>query len=100
MRVREDERDLARQGNRVAEVLARAKDELIGTVSHELRTPLTSIAGSLGLLAANAAGPLPDTAMRLIGIAHANSMRLIRLINDILDIESMASGRTVFEFAR
>jgi signal transduction histidine kinase len=100
MRVREDERDLARQGNRVAEVFARAKDELVGTVSHELRTPLTSIAGSLGLLAANAAGPLPDTAMRLIAIAHANSMRLVRLINDILDIESMASGRTVFEFAR
>ncbi len=100
MRQREDERDRARHDNRVAEVFARAKDELIGTVSHELRTPLTSIAGSLGLLAANAAGPLPDTAMRLIGIAHANIQRLLRLVNDILDSERLASGEVVFQVER
>ena len=69
------------------------KEEFVSTVSHELRTPLTSIAGSLGLLAGGAAGPLPEKAGRLVGLAHANSQRLVRLINDILDIEKIESGK-------
>jgi PAS domain S-box-containing protein len=71
------------------------KDAFVSTVSHELRTPLTSIAGSLGLLAGGAAGALPDRAARLIAIAHANSQRLVRLINDILDVEKLESGQLV-----
>ena len=74
----------------------RLKDEFVATVSHELRTPMTSIAGSLGLLAGGAAGPLPDPAKRLLTIAHSNSQRLVRLINDILDIEKIESGKVVF----
>lgn len=73
------------------------KDEFVSTVSHELRTPLTSIAGSLGLLAGGAAGPLPEKAARLIQIAQANSQRLVRLINDILDIEKIESGKLRLE---
>lgn len=73
------------------------KDEFVSTVSHELRTPLTSIAGSLGLLAGGAAGPLPEKSARLIQIAHANSQRLVRLINDILDIEKIESGNLRLE---
>jgi PAS domain S-box-containing protein len=73
------------------------KDEFVATVSHELRTPLTSIAGSLGLLTASAAGKLPDNVARLLTIAHNNSQRLVRLINDILDIERMESGKVVFD---
>ncbi|MDW8313927.1 MAG: ATP-binding protein [Rhodovarius sp.] len=69
----------------------RRKDEFIAMVSHELRTPLTSIAGSLGLLAGGAAGPLEPRARRMVEIAAANSERLVRLINDILDIEKLAS---------
>lgn len=69
------------------------KDEFVSTVSHELRTPLTSIAGSLGLLAGGAAGVLPERAGRLIQIAQANSQRLVRLINDILDIQKLESGK-------
>jgi PAS domain S-box-containing protein len=69
------------------------KDEFVSTVSHELRTPLTSIAGSLGLLSAGAAGQLPPKAARLIEIAHENCHRLVRLINDILDIEKIESGK-------
>jgi len=80
--------------------LDRLKDEFISTVSHELRTPLTSLSGSLGLLMANAAGNLPDAAVRLLAIAHRNSQRLVRLVNDILDIEKMESGRIVFKFGR
>jgi PAS domain S-box-containing protein len=69
------------------------KAEFVSTVSHELRTPLTSIAGSLGLLAGGAAGALPERAGRLIGIAQANSQRLVRLINDILDVEKLEAGK-------
>jgi PAS domain S-box-containing protein len=78
----------------------RQKDEFVATVSHELRTPLTSIAGALGLLAGNVAGTLPEPAARLIAIACSNSQRLVRLIDDILDIGKMESGRIVFDLKR
>jgi PAS domain S-box-containing protein len=78
----------------------RLKDEFVSTVSHELRTPLTSIAGSLGLLTGGAAGALPEPAARLIRIAQNNSQRLVRLINDILDIEKIESGQVAFAFRR
>jgi PAS domain S-box-containing protein len=77
--------------------VTRLKEEFVSTVSHELRTPLTSIAGSLGLVAGGAAGELPEKAKRLVTIALNNSQRLVRLINDILDIEKMESGKTRFE---
>ena len=69
----------------------RLKNEFISTVSHELRTPLTSIYGSLSLLASGQAGELPADVMTLIGIAHQSSERLIRLINDVLDVEKISS---------
>jgi len=74
----------------------RMKNEFVSTVSHELRTPLTSIRGALGLVAGGMAGALPPAAVKLIEIAHSNSERLVRLINDILDIEKMESGRMQF----
>jgi signal transduction histidine kinase len=80
--------------------LERLKDEFVSTVSHELRTPLTSIAGSLGLLMGNAAGSLPKPMARLLAIAHTNSQRLVRLVDDILDIEKIQAGRMVFNFSR
>ncbi|HEV2080477.1 MAG TPA: ATP-binding protein [Allosphingosinicella sp.] len=73
------------------------KNQFVATVSHELRTPLTSISGSLGLLAGGAAGDLPPNALKLVKIAHSNSERLVRLINDILDIEKLESGKMAFE---
>jgi signal transduction histidine kinase len=76
------------------------KDEFVSTVSHELRTPLTSISASLGLLMGNAAGNLPRPMARLLSIAYANCQRLVRLVNDILDIEKMEAGRVVFNFSR
>ena len=78
----------------------RLKDEFVSNVNHELRTPLTSIAGSLGLMAGGAAGKLPQTATRLVNIAQANCQRLLRLINDVLDLEKMESGRLDFHFQR
>jgi signal transduction histidine kinase len=73
--------------------LERMKDEFLSIVSHELRTPLTSIRGSLGLLAGGVLGELPERGQRMIEIASTNTDRLVRLINDILDIEKMQSGR-------
>jgi PAS domain S-box-containing protein len=72
------------------------KDDFVSVVSHELRTPLTSIRGSLGLLAGGVAGPLPERAGVLLDIAAKNSERLVRLINDILDIEKIESGEMGF----
>jgi signal transduction histidine kinase len=79
-------------------IIERLKDEFVATVSHELRTPLTSISVSLGLLMANATGNLPVAAARLLAIAHTNTQRLVRLVNDILDMESMESGEVAFNF--
>jgi PAS domain S-box-containing protein len=71
-------------------------DEFVATVSHELRTPLTSIAGALSLLINDAGGTLPVRAKRLLTIAHANSQRLVRLVNNILDMEKIAAGKVIF----
>lgn len=76
--------------------IERMKNEFISTVSHELRTPLTSIRGSLSLVVGGVAGQLPTQAESLISIAFKNSERLVRLINDILDIEQIESGKMVF----
>lgn len=75
----------------------RMKNEFISVVSHELRTPLTSIRGSLGLLASGQLGDLSAKGQRLLEIAVQNSDRLIRLINDILDIERIESGKVTLE---
>lgn len=76
------------------------KTEFISTVSHELRTPLTAIRGALGMLVGGVAGVIDDGARPLLDIAHKNSERLVRLINDILDIEKLEAGRLSFHFAR
>jgi len=76
----------------------RLKDEFVSTVSHELRTPLTSIRGALGLLSTGLLGTLPEKATDLLRIAVSNTDRLVRLINDVLDLERMESGRAVLQF--
>jgi PAS domain S-box-containing protein len=78
--------------------LDRLKDEFISTVSHELRTPLTSIRGALGLLSSGILGNVNDKAANLLRIALTNSDRLVRLINDILDLERFQSGREPLTF--
>ena len=80
------------------QALDRMKDEFISTVSHELRTPLTSIRGSLGLLSTGLLGEVNEKAANLLRIAVNNSDRLVRLINDILDLERMESGRAPLSF--
>lgn len=73
--------------------LERIKAELISTVSHELRTPVTSIRGALGLLEAGVLGELPAKAMDFVKVAHRNSQRLLVLVNDILDMDKLLSGK-------
>lgn len=76
--------------------LERVQSEFISMVSHELRTPLTSIRGSLGLVVGGVAGEIAPQVKAMIEIAYKNSERLVRLINDILDIEKIESGKMVF----
>jgi PAS domain S-box-containing protein len=78
--------------------LDQLKDEFISTVSHELRTPLTSIRGALGLLNSGMLGETNEKATHLLRIALTNSDRLVRLINDILDLERIQSGREPLNF--
>ena len=74
----------------------RMKKEFVSTVSHELRTPLTSIKGSLGLVSGGALGEIPAEVHSMIDVAINNSDRLMLLINDLLDIEKIESGKMDF----
>jgi signal transduction histidine kinase len=71
----------------------RRKDEFISVVSHELRTPLTSIRGALGLMEGGVVGVAPPAMHELIVVARNNADRLVRLINDMLDLDKMEAGR-------
>ena len=71
----------------------RLKKEFTSTLSHELRTPLTSIIGSLQLINAGVLGDVPKDVMELTEVAERNGQRLLDLINDILDIEKIESGK-------
>jgi PAS domain S-box-containing protein len=77
----------------------RVKDEFVSIVGHELRTPLTSIRGSLGLLEGGVLGDLPDEAAGMLATAVSNTDRLVRLINDVLDIERIDAGGAGLELA-
>ncbi len=75
------------------------KQGFLSTVSHELRTPLTSISGSLGLLSSGVMGQLPPEVHDVIAVAERNAVRLRVLIDDILDLERLETGRIELQFA-
>lgn len=75
----------------------RLKSEFISTVSHELRTPLTSIRGALGVILGAMANEVSAKVKELLTVAHNNSERLILLINDILDMDKIASGNMRYD---
>ncbi len=75
------------------EHLDRAKSEFLNIASHELRTPMTSIKGSLGLLTSGALGDLDPEVQNMIGIAESETDRLIRLINEILDLAKIEARK-------
>jgi PAS domain S-box-containing protein len=70
------------------------KNEFISVVSHELRTPLTAIHGALGMLASGVFDKRPQRGQEMLTIAWNNCDRLVRLVNDILDLERLESGKT------
>ena len=74
-----------------------ARDEFLATVSHELRTPLTAIHGSLGLVANGVTGKISARTAELVEIAVKNSQRLILLVNDLLDMRKLESGKMQFD---
>ncbi len=72
------------------------KDDFVSVVSHELRTPLTSIQGALGLILGGAGGEIDPQTRELIEVAHANARRLVRLTNDLLDLQKVEAGRMTY----
>ncbi|MBS1992341.1 MAG: PAS domain S-box protein [Cyanobacteria bacterium SZAS LIN-2] len=75
------------------------KEEFVAMVSHELRTPLTSVQGFLSLLSAGAYAQLSQSGSESLVMAEQNVDRVIRLVNDILDVEKLNSGMLSFELA-
>ncbi|MCC6979657.1 MAG: HAMP domain-containing histidine kinase [Candidatus Melainabacteria bacterium] len=80
-------------------VAERQKQQLLQTVSHDLRSPLSSVRGTLTLLSAGAMGEMPEKALEKIRLAESDTERLIRLINDLLDLEKYSEGKGKLEFS-
>lgn len=78
----------------------RMKNEFVSMVSHELRTPLTSIRGALGLVTSGSADAITDKTRKLLQLASRNAERLAVLINDLLDIEKIESGKLRVDMTR
>ncbi|MEM9273034.1 MAG: ATP-binding protein [Cyanobacteria bacterium P01_F01_bin.143] len=73
--------------------IERMKDEFISVVSHELRTPLTSIHSSLKILATGKLGSLSNKGQRMLQIADEQTERLVHLVNNVLDLQRIQSGK-------
>ncbi|MEO0836196.1 MAG: PAS domain S-box protein [Cyanobacteria bacterium J06642_3] len=73
--------------------IERMKDEFISVVSHELRTPLTSIHSSLKILATGKLGSLSQQGERMLTIADQQTERLVHLVNNVLDLQRIQSGK-------
>lgn len=74
-------------------IIEQMKNEFISIVSHELRTPLASIRGSMGLLASGILKDKQDTTQQMLNIAVHDTERLVRLVNDILDLERLEARK-------
>jgi signal transduction histidine kinase len=77
--------------------IERMKDEFISVVSHELRTPLTSIHSALKILATGRLGDLSKDGRQMLGIADENTDRLVRLVNNVLDLQRIESGAVTMD---
>lgn len=78
--------------------LDKMKDEFVSTVSHELRTPLTSLRAALGLIQSGTLSSRPEKTKQMLDIAIGNTDRLVRLVNDILDLERIRSGKAELHY--
>ena len=73
------------------------KSEFVSNVSHELRTPLTSIKGAVELILGGSEGTVPDSQKEFLNIVKNNTLRLIKLISDLLDLSKIESGKITME---
>ena len=69
------------------------KSEFISVASHELRTPMTAIKGSVDLILGGCVGEVSPEALELLEVAHSACDRMIRLINNILDLSKIEAGQ-------
>ena len=77
--------------------IERMKDEFIAVVSHELRTPLTSMHSALKILSTGRLGKLSKDGQQILKIADDNTERLVRLVNNVLDLQRIESGDVKME---
>jgi signal transduction histidine kinase len=91
-RVHERTHELSEANRRLLE-LDRLKSEFLATMSHELRTPLNSILGFTTVLQGGLAGPLNEEQQRQLAFVHGSGQHLLALINDLLDVSRIESGR-------
>ena len=77
-----------------------AKSVFLSNISHEIRTPLTAINGSISLLLANAVGEIPERLAPLLEMADRNCERVISLVDEVLDLEKIKSGKMYFNFKK
>lgn len=80
--------------------IEKAKMETVAQVSHELRSPLTAIKGALGLVLSGKLGELPPELRKLVDIASRNGEHLLSMVDDILDLERMNSGKMTLQLQR
>jgi signal transduction histidine kinase len=91
-KVEERTRELALLNERLKE-LDRMKSDFVSNVSHELRTPLTAIKGAVDLVLREVAGPLTEKQIHYLTRVRSNTQHLTGLINDLLDLSKIESGR-------
>jgi signal transduction histidine kinase len=84
---------LAHAARRVADEANRAKSTFLARMSHELRTPLNAVIGFSRLLLKNRDGRLAEPTLQFVSRIEANGHHLLRLIDDILDLTKIESGR-------
>jgi signal transduction histidine kinase len=97
---REDAERELEEANRKLQDVSQLKTDFISTVSHELRTPLASIHNSLDLIQSGRTGELTPDQEKFVRIASRNTRRLRDLIDDLLDLSRIESGRLEFKFRR
>jgi signal transduction histidine kinase len=81
------------QANEHLKELDKLKDEFVSLASHELRTPMTAIKGYVWMVQNQKAGPISETANKYLDIVFSSTERLIHLVNDMLDVSRIESGR-------
>ncbi|MFA5248924.1 MAG: HAMP domain-containing sensor histidine kinase [Candidatus Paceibacterota bacterium] len=83
-----------------AERLLKAKSEFLSIASHQLRTPLTAIAGYISMLKEGDYGRIPEEGDKAINKVYDSSQRMIKLVNDFLNVSRVETGRVVLNLSR